>query len=192
VSIELICSSCGRTLQVPDSAAGLQAQCPECGQITPVPAPIQEAEEIGAEEIHGPTNINLELGAGSLGGTPDAGPAAGTSPGDGSAPRRPCPMCGEMIVVSAAKCRFCGTIFDPALKKEEEKKNKNSTDADLTGLDWVLCILCAGIGCILGIVYAVQGKPKGPKMIGISIAAAVVWNILNAILQASMSHPRGF
>src|SRR5688572_6415637 len=30
--------------------------------------------------------------------------------------RRPCPACGEAIVATAQKCRFCGEIFDPALR----------------------------------------------------------------------------
>ncbi len=48
----------------------------------------------------------------------------GTSPSQPQVPRwsgaealrRPCPMCGEpMIVAAAAKCRFCGAVFDPRL-----------------------------------------------------------------------------
>jgi len=46
-------------------------------------------------------------------------------------------------------------------------------------LDWVLAILCSGIGCIVGIVYLVQGKPKGTKMLVISIVMIVVWNVIS-------------
>lgn len=51
-------------------------------------------------------------------------------------------------------------------------------DSDLSVVDWLLCIFCAGIGCIVGIIRLVQGKGSGIKMIGISIVAAIVWNIL--------------
>ena len=50
-------------------------------------------------------------------------PAAGRGNPDGRG-RRPCPMCGEMIVATAAKCRFCGEVFDPTLKKAKSKKKK--------------------------------------------------------------------
>lgn len=52
-------------------------------------------------------------------------------------------------------------------------------DGQLTAVDWVLCILCAGIGCIIGIVRTVQGKKSGPKMIGISIVFAILWNLIS-------------
>ena len=51
-------------------------------------------------------------------------------------------------------------------------------DGQLTAVDWVLCVLCSLIGCIVGIVRTVQGKKSGPKMIGISIAFAILWNLI--------------
>lgn len=51
-------------------------------------------------------------------------------------------------------------------------------DTDLTALEWILCILCSGIGCIVGIVYLCQGNPKGGKMIGFSLLFAVIWNVI--------------
>jgi hypothetical protein len=59
-------------------------------------------------------------------------------------------------------------------------------DSELTAGDWVLCILCSGIGCIVGIVYMTQGKPKGGKMFGISLAASFVWFLIRVLLTASM------
>jgi len=43
--------------------------------------------------------------------------------------------------------------------------------------------LCSGIACIYGIVIAIQGKPKGWKMVGVSVAASVVWTIVRVILE---------
>jgi hypothetical protein len=91
-----------------------------------------------------------------------------------------------MIPVAAAKCRFCEAIFDPRLKARAKGKQSGSgDDENLSTGEWLICIFCAGIGCIVGVVYAVQGKPKGMKMVGISIAAAVVWNVLSFAIQVA-------
>ncbi len=94
-------------------------------------------------------------------------------------------------MAGAAKCRFCNAIFDPQLKLKAAKKY-GPDDENLSGGEWAFCILCAGIACIVGIVYAIQGKPKGMKMVGISFAAAVVWNILNVLLQLATQGPHNF
>jgi hypothetical protein len=49
-------------------------------------------------------------------------------------------------------------------------------------VDWVLAILCSGIGCILGIVYLAQGKKKGGTMLAVSLAFVVIWNIVRFAL----------
>ena len=41
------------------------------------------------------------------------------------------------------------------------------------------------IGCIAGLVWMIQGKPKGLKMVGISIAADVIKSVIYAIFQAA-------
>ena len=171
MAINMQCPSCGKTLAAPDSAAGKQAKCPGCGQIMLVPAAIQQADAPGSPSYPQPL-----------------GPS-GPQPSADSEARRPCPECGEMIVANAAKCRFCGAIFDPRLRAEMMKYVP--TDENLSSFEWVLCILCAGIGCIVGIVYAIQGKPKGMKMVGISIAAAVVWNVLSVFIRLGL-HPHHF
>jgi hypothetical protein len=94
-----------------------------------------------------------------------------------------------MIIATAAKCRYCGEIFDPKLKKKAQRQDDND-DPDLSTMDYVACILCAGITCIIGIVYMIQGKRRGLKMVGVSLAAIVFWNIVNVILQAALHAPR--
>jgi hypothetical protein len=57
-------------------------------------------------------------------------------------------------------------------------------------MDWVICILCSGIGCILGIVYLVQGKKKGIKMIGISFLVGMITGGIKTYLrQQAMQSP---
>jgi uncharacterized membrane protein len=54
----------------------------------------------------------------------------------------------------------------------------------------VLCLLCSGIGCIVSIIYLIQGKPKGLKMLGISIAMAVFWNIVQIFVTVALQQGR--
>src|SRR5690348_2804387 len=55
-----------------------------------------------------------------------------------------------------------------------------ANSADLSGADWVIIVLCSGIGCIIGIVRLIQGKPNGGKMLGYSLLFVVIWNIITA------------
>jgi hypothetical protein len=86
-------------------------------------------------------------------------------------PRRPCPMCGEEIRENAAKCRFCGEVLDPKLRgrrKRSRSGGRYDDEEDMTGWEWALGILLPGIGCIVGIVWMLQGKHKGGKMFMVS------------------------
>jgi phage FluMu protein Com len=197
----LNCPSCQKLLRVPDSAAGKKAKCPQCATIFVIPEPIRDAEEIGAEEISPPAPAaapaqddysvrdEFDFLRGPEAAASPAGPA-------GEEARRPCAFCGEMIVATAAKCRFCGAIFDYTLQRAEEKKRKKKTsdeDNKLSPIDWLVCLFCMNIGCIVGIVYAVQGKPKGWKMVVINIAVQVAVGFIIGMLQNSgQPHPRGF
>jgi len=102
--------------------------------------------------------------------------------------RRPCPACGEMIPYAAAKCRFCGEIFDPTLKRKAQKSADPSQDMS-TG-DWVVAILCSGIGCIAGIVWMIQGKPKGSKMLIVSLCSSAVWTAVRFMIESMTHHVR--
>jgi hypothetical protein len=98
-----------------------------------------------------------------------------------------------MIIATAAKCRYCGEIFDPKLKKKAKaRKRSNDDDEEMTTSDYIACFLCSGIACLVGIVYLIQGKRKGLKIVGISLAMVVFWNIvftiLNVVLQSGAQH----
>jgi len=62
-------------------------------------------------------------------------------------------------------------------------------ESDLEVGDWILAVLCSGIGCIMGIVWMVQGKPKGIKMFGVSILMSVLWNLLRFGLEYLSRQP---
>lgn len=164
MSISVDCQNCGKTLKAKDTAAGKTAKCPDCGELIRIP---ELNEVLDAEEDYG--------------GSPSADDDL-SLPSSGD--QKPCPVCGEMIASSAKKCRFCGEYLDETLKKKK-KKLSSSGDEDMTTVDWILCVLCPGIGCIVGIVRAIQGNSTGGKMIGISIGMAVLWNVLSVILRAA-------
>jgi hypothetical protein len=89
-----------------------------------------------------------------------------------------------MIQSNAVKCRYCGEIFDPVLRAQA-KKASSPGEEDLTALEWVLTILCTNIACIVAIVYIVQGKPKGKKMLIVCLivyAVVVVAQVLFTLL----------
>lgn len=165
--IKVQCSGCGVTLTTPDAYAGKRAKCPKCGQAIQIPQ--VEEEVVDAEEslFDGLSEDDMTSGE--------------VSQDD----RKPCPACGEMIVRSAVKCRYCGEIFDETLKKQEQKKVKKQVaagDGDLSVFEWVIAILCSGIGCIVGIIWLIQGNPKGKKMLMVSLCVQGFWFLVNVII----------
>jgi predicted RNA-binding Zn-ribbon protein involved in translation (DUF1610 family) len=164
------CTTCDKTLRVPDSAAGLTVVCPECQARVQVPeARFEERPEADypAREREYPPPSPRERAP------------------EGEA-RRPCPMCGEMILADAIKCRYCGEIFDEDLRRAERRERGTAKgDADLTAGEWVVAIICSGIGCIVGIVWMIQGKPKGTKMFVISLISDVIKSAIQLAIMAA-------
>lgn len=66
-----------------------------------------------------------------------------------------------------------------------QRQRHRDEDADMTAGDWLLAVLCSGIGCIMGIVWLSQGKPKGGKMLGFSLLFMVLWNIIRFLIAAA-------
>ena len=59
-------------------------------------------------------------------------------------------------------------------------------NADLTTVDWVIIVLCSGIGCILGLFRIVQGKPSGVKMLGFSILSMFIWTFIRIAVSTAL------
>jgi predicted RNA-binding Zn-ribbon protein involved in translation (DUF1610 family) len=173
VPIQVTCQSCQRSFNAPDAAAGKRAKCPQCGGAIDIPAPPAPEEVLDAEpEPMSPfTDEDFEVE-----------PPAALPPTDD---RKSCPMCGEMIQRTAIKCRHCGEIFDPLLRAQEKKNaDQDDPDAKLSVLEWIVAILCSGIGCIVGIVYIIQGKPKGKTMLLVSLCVQFFWFVFQMIAQS--------
>lgn len=97
MSIEVTCPSCRKTMTAKDSAAGKRTNCPECGGMISIPEPVYDAIEDGAVPGH------FDQGDETQSPTDDR-------------QRSPCPLCGEMIISDAAKCRFCGEYVDSEIR----------------------------------------------------------------------------
>lgn len=183
------CPSCGKRLKAPDSAAGKRAKCPQCGNPVEIPAEkIYDAEEV-SDSADDPSAADSagEYSDNEYGLERRETEDQDESPAEDD--RRPCPMCGEMIAPAAVKCRFCGEVFDQKVKRKMELKKKGLTeeDANLSSADWVLGIVCANIGCIMSIVYIIQGKPKGMKMLGVSLLGQLCWFVVGIIIEVLKS-----
>jgi predicted RNA-binding Zn-ribbon protein involved in translation (DUF1610 family) len=185
--ISFSCPNCGKKLKAPDSAVGKSSKCPQCGSTVTCPEPVYDAELI---EAPGGVDPYADLDSDKPYAMVAPEPAAGQ--GSEAEGRRPCPMCGEMIVATAAKCRYCGEIFDPALKKAKSKKKRQTAeDEDLSTGDMIVAVICSGIGCIASIVWMIQGKPKGIKMFGLSLAMVIFWNVVMYFVRTATQGPGG-
>ncbi|MGD9632027.1 MAG: hypothetical protein AB7G28_15275 [Pirellulales bacterium] len=172
--IQVTCPSCSSSFKAPDSAAGKKAKCPKCAGTIEIPA-AAPAEEIVDAEIA----PNRPFDDDDFAVEP---PAAVTV---AAADRKNCPMCGELIQKDAVKCRFCGEVFDPVLRAKEAKSKGSPGDDDLSTGEWVLAIICSGIGCIMGIIWMIQGKPKGKKMFLVSFCMQIVWGLVRLAIEAA-------
>jgi uncharacterized RDD family membrane protein YckC/predicted RNA-binding Zn-ribbon protein involved in translation (DUF1610 family) len=115
MSISVKCEACGKTLKAPDTAAGKKAKCPGCGETVKIP----NVEVIYDAEVSEDDEVEND----PFGGI-DSYDSPAVEPGER---RKPCPACGEMILSNAAKCRYCGEIFDSKLKRSGGKRGKSSS-----------------------------------------------------------------
>jgi hypothetical protein len=175
MAIQFQCPSCGKELKAPEETAGRKGKCPHCAHPIQVPEQVYEAEEVPvADAAADQEAYALE-------------PEAPQTPAEN---RRPCPACGELIMVTAVKCRFCGEIFDPTLRRAGRARSRKHSyeDDNLSALDWVLCVLCGNIACIVAIVYMVQGKSKGWKMLAITLAIQFAIGVFWAMIKVAMEN----
>jgi predicted RNA-binding Zn-ribbon protein involved in translation (DUF1610 family) len=163
VPVQVVCRSCTGTFLAPDSARGKRARCPSCGGEINIPN-------------SGALDDILEPEITPVGAMAPANLISPQAPIPSEAERKPCPMCGELIQRSAVKCRFCGEVFDPKLRASFNQATES--DTNLSVVDWVVAVLGGFIGCIVGIIYICQGKPKGTKVLLISIAVPIIFYML--------------
>ncbi len=129
MKITFPCTRCGRSLKARENAVGRTRKCPVCATRVTCPEPVSAAQLVDADVVStapaadGP-RVNPYANLEDSGAYDVVG--AGTGADSPVEARRPCPMCGETILASAVKCRFCGEVLDPALKKGKRSRRRFS------------------------------------------------------------------
>src|SRR5438128_599608 len=47
----------------------------------------------------------------------------------------------------------------PNFRRPEQQRPYTDPAAELSGTDWVMCVLCPGVACLVGLVRTVSGNP---------------------------------
>ncbi|MGO9115728.1 MAG: DUF4190 domain-containing protein [Thermoguttaceae bacterium] len=154
--IRMNCESCNKSLSAPDTAAGKKAKCPACGTVMIVPIGVFEDQEFGAASPEPPAH-EYNMIDDILGTTPSQ--STDDSPGSRQEPaRRACPMCGEQVVAAAAKCRFCGAVFDPRLAGSPMHRGKGYQGFAVTSMVLgIVGIFAFCFGILFGVLAVIFG-----------------------------------
>lgn len=175
------CETCQRPIELGDEVYN----CPRCRKTQHLPCyeTTGGCPSCSAPAVGGPA-----IGAPPVGGPPrPPRPAPGhyAEAGEDSADRIPCRFCGEMISSNARKCRFCGEFLNE-IDRIREKRGPVASgagdDYDLSTAEIVFGLLCGGIACIVAVVYLIQNKPKGWKLLGISFLSQLFWGMVRVML----------
>jgi predicted RNA-binding Zn-ribbon protein involved in translation (DUF1610 family) len=171
--ISFQCPACGKRLKAPETGVGKSLACPGCQTQVTCPEPIYDAEVVAMGDDVTPRNLG-----------PEDVPSTEN--------RHPCPMCGEMIVETAAKCRFCHEVFDPTVERTSEKTSKKvrADDDNLEPMEKALAFFCTGIAFLVAIYWMDRGDPRGLKLIklivvfiGIGFVLVILTGLLEVVLE---------
>lgn len=196
--ISVSCPECGKGLKAPDSLVGKKAKCPVCGAVVPIPMAVVDAEEVDNEPTPLPSKLKASLKKPTQVedeyddpfddlGDDEADASAGSS-----AKRKPCPMCGEMILAAAAKCRFCGEIFDSRVKPSGGRRRGGAVEYAgfwtrfvAAFVDGILVLLIAVVigfiaGMIIGAVFAIAGG--GGNVANAQATLQLVGNVIGLLV----------
>ncbi|HSG68761.1 MAG TPA: hypothetical protein VLA12_00015 [Planctomycetaceae bacterium] len=165
--ISVRCNSCGKQLKVKDHYAGRTGKCPDCGDDVPVPM-LDDLDPSLWEDVEEPDRSD----------------------------RIRCPMCGEMIVSSAAKCRFCGEVLnrrpsasDESIEQLVEEKIKLKQDSEIAMQIFVTGLIgCfAPIIAIYGIIFLIRRPYDYPRK-SLAVAGTIfhcIWALIQIALIAT-------
>ena len=198
--ISVTCGDCGKGLKAPDALAGKKAKCPQCGSVVPIPAAVSDAEEFEDDPAPAKSSgTKASSKAGSRAAKKDVDDEYGdgideTTEGSDD-DRRACPMCGEMIVASAAKCRFCGEVLDPEMRKRGNSRSGRRGKGDSEDVraiakfqkGIIICILLQLL--ILGLQIAIP--PQMRPLLGLAFLCASIVSTVFVFLLAMKVYSTG-
>jgi len=141
---------CGATFEVPDQQAGLRGRCLACGQELSIPQAAAPEEETSREA------------------PPVAAIAEEPEPRVEEVPGRYCPFCGAFTGTDAVRCDNCSREMAIPQQVSDEP-------TPLTTVDWILATALAPLGMVHGFVLLTLGNKKGLDVIGLSVAAVLLW-----------------
>ena len=148
--------------------------CPACAKPLNLGEPVQNCQDCQASHHQACWQARAGCAAAGCPSAPRAPePAAPRAAAVGGAPTKVCSSCGEAIPYVARKCPYCQDWVDV----KAQARAAESTDLEVG--EWLLAILCSSIGCIFGIVWMAQEKPKGKKMFLVSLGASILWWLLS-------------
>jgi len=139
--IKFTCSACGNSLEVDDSAAGMQAHCPACKQPIQVPAVQQPIVTISPSPQAPPPpamdpqpaaapNLPTYIRQGTV-------PAPAAVPAASPATPVACPSCGSPAVAGMRFCTTCGTPLSASVTRTEATSTVNTgVRGQGVGSDW--------------------------------------------------------
>jgi hypothetical protein len=165
VLIERACSSCGQAIEL-----GTEVwNCQSCGNTM---------HQACRDQVHGCGNTGCA--AHPQRPAPRAAEAAPAVPVAGE--QAPCRFCGELILKKARKCRHCGEFQNEI--DRNKKTQKDTDDEALGGGEIALCFLCPNIACIMSVVWMIQGKPKGWKMLLLSFLGQAIFAVVMNVVKS--------
>ncbi len=168
--ISVTCQDCGKGLKAPDALAGKKAKCPQCRAVISIPAAVVDAEEITDDRFD------------------DSDDDEADAPARPPEKRKPCPMCGELISATAAKCRYCGEIFDSRVGRGQRRRGTVSENAGFWTRfvaaivdGFVVLILSVAVGFIVGIIVGVVVTAAGGNNRDIQTFAELIGNLVGIV-----------
>lgn len=184
--LSVSCQSCGKQLRLRDSLEGKTVACPDCqaaikvrtkrtkptkgkkSQSRPPAAARPKARRRTRPKRQPDYEEDFDL-------VESAPRSALPTRSSSRRKRKPCRACSEMILASASVCRFCGEDFRRKRRSSPSRSRSRSNDEEMSGVDALMVVICPGIGFLFALVYLVQGKPKGAKLM---LAIFALWGLL--------------